>query len=55
MKQSINDYQKMKNQRNFLTKRERLMKTNWKHGIVGVDGPETPQNNVYKSLNQQKV
>jgi hypothetical protein len=55
MRKSLLDYQNKKTQRNFLTKRERLMKTNWKHGILGVDSPDTPQNGVYKQLSNEKL
>lgn len=50
----MKEYQELKKQRNFLTKRERLFKSNWRHGIVGVEGPDSPKNEIYQKLNQEK-
>ena len=31
----------------FLNQRERLMRSTWKHGIVGVENPDSPQSDVH--------
>ena len=54
MRSKLKEFQELRNQRRFLTKRERLLKSNWKHGVLGIEGPETPQSEVYKHLNKQK-
>ncbi|CAI2373706.1 unnamed protein product [Moneuplotes crassus] len=54
LKESIDKGQRMKTENNFLRKRNRLLKTNWKHGIVGIDSIETPVNEVYKQIKTQR-
>lgn len=54
LKKSLNESQKLKSENNFLSKRNRLLKNNWKHGIVGVDNVDNPRNEIYKQLKAQK-
>ncbi len=32
----------------FLTKRDKLLRRSWKHGIVGVEIPDDPNSSIYK-------
>mmetsp|Transcript_23617 Transcript_23617/g.20984 ORF Transcript_23617/g.20984 Transcript_23617/m.20984 type:complete len:140 (-) Transcript_23617:44-463(-) len=50
----MNESQRLKSQNQFLKKRQRLLKNNWKHGIIGVENPEKPLSDVYKEIRNDR-
>ena len=44
----------LKTQNQFMKKRQRLLKNNWKHGIIGIENPEKPITEVYKQIKTQR-
>jgi hypothetical protein len=54
LRKSMKEYQNLKNEKQFLNKRDRLFKNTWKHGIVGVENPDYPKSDVYKQINTER-
>ena len=45
---------KLREEKRFLAKRERLMANGWRHGVTGVDDPDHPASHVYRQKQHQK-
>ena len=41
MRQEMDEYKDFKKQQMFLGKRERILKSGWRHGIVGIDDADS--------------
>ncbi len=48
VKEEIQKFKEYRKQKIFLNKRDRCLKNNWKHGIVGVEEPDDPGSEVFK-------
>lgn len=44
---TLKEYNELKNTKNFLSKRDRIMKNGWRHGVVGVENPLSPDSDIY--------
>lgn len=51
LRKSLQEREKFKSQKRFLNQRDRLLKNNWKHGILGIENPDSPTSEVYKEIN----
>jgi hypothetical protein len=47
-KEQIDQMVKLREEKRFLAKRERLLANAWRHGVTGVDDPDHPESYVYK-------
>ncbi len=47
---TLKEYNELKKNKNFLTKRDRIMKNGWRHGVVGVENPLSPDSDVYNDI-----
>jgi ribosomal protein S18 len=55
-KQNLEEYKNFKETKNFLSKRDKIMKSGWRHGVVGVENPLDPDSEVYNDrYNQNKL
>lgn len=45
----LNQYKAFKTEHQFLTKRDRLMRTAWKHGVTGIDDADSNKTQVFYS------
>mmetsp|Transcript_6558 Transcript_6558/g.5636 ORF Transcript_6558/g.5636 Transcript_6558/m.5636 type:complete len:175 (+) Transcript_6558:54-578(+) len=53
-KQKLKEFGDWKNTKNFINKRDRLMKNSWRHGVVGVENPLNPDSEVYNDIHHNK-
>lgn len=44
---TLKEYNELKSNKDFLTKRDRIMKNGWRHGVVGVENPLSPDSDIY--------
>jgi len=52
----MEEYKEFKKQQQFLGKRERVLKSGWRHGIVGIDDADSPKTQTfYESSRDQKL
>ena len=54
-KQALKDYNNSKTTKNFLAKRDRIIKNGWRHGVLGVESPENPDSDIYNEAYKAKV
>ena len=54
-KKKLDENKMIKTQSQFWKKRTRLLKNNWKHGIVGIENTETPLSDVYKQMKAERM
>lgn len=55
LKEKLESLKDFNEQQKFLGKRDRLMRTGWRHGIVGVDDADSGQTQVfYQSTKAEK-
>lgn len=47
IKEKLKDYQGFKTEHMFLSKRDRLMKTAWRHGVFGYDDADSGKTQVF--------
>ena len=47
MRDQLKYYNEFKAEHSFLGKRDRLMKTAWKHGVLAIDDADSKQNSVF--------
>jgi hypothetical protein len=44
---NIQKLSQIKEEKRFLGKRDRLLRSGWRHGIVGIEDPDMPKSKVY--------
>lgn len=49
-KNSLAANQNWRQTKNFINRRDRLMKNGWRHGVVGVENPKNPDSDVYNDI-----
>lgn len=54
-RKSLAEYNELKQTKNFINKRDRIMKNSWRHGVVGVENPNDPDSEVYSDIYQHKL
>lgn len=42
MRKELDEYKDFKKNQMFLGKRERILKSGWRHGILGIDDADSP-------------
>ena len=47
VRDQFKQYKEFKNEHKFLTKRDRLMRTAWKHGVLGIDDADSKQTSIF--------
>lgn len=56
LKEKISRYNEFKKQQMFLSKRDRLMKTGWRHGVTGIDDADSYKTQCfYEDSKNQKA
>ena len=55
LKQKVDEAVKVWEEKRFLGKRDRLLNTAWRHGIVGIENPLEPKSEVYYKKNQDYI
>lgn len=54
-KQALREFQDWKQTKNYINKRDRLLKNSWRHGVIGVENPLDPDSEVYNDIHQNKL
>ncbi|CAI2387702.1 unnamed protein product [Moneuplotes crassus] len=54
-KQGLSNFKELKEKKNYVTKRERLMKSGWRHGVIGIENPLNPTSDVYNQIHQAQT
>jgi hypothetical protein len=54
LRQSMKEFHDLKVEKQFLNKRDRLFKNTWRHGILGVDNPDSPTSGIYKKISIER-
>ena len=49
VRDQLKQYKEFKEEHKFLTKRDRLMRTAWKHGVMGVDDADSKTTSIFYS------
>ncbi|CAI2376237.1 unnamed protein product [Moneuplotes crassus] len=51
-RQNQENFKELKEKKNFITKREKLLKSGWRHGVIGIENPINPSSDVYNELHK---